>query len=118
MAYSLINWAENFFLQGDYIQAESYYTQALAIREQNLGIDHPRTASTYFDLARLYSAAERYEEAELFYRKALSIRERVLGPDHSAFTSTLQQYAIILRKLKREREASELEIRIQAVKAD
>src|SRR5437763_1732349 len=108
MAYSLINWAENFFLQGDYIQAESYYTQALAIREQNLGIDHPRTASTYFDLARLYSAAERYEEAELFYRKALSIRERVLGPDHSAFTSTLQQYAIILRKLKREREYSEL----------
>jgi tetratricopeptide (TPR) repeat protein len=76
MAYSLSNLAENFFLRGDYVQAESHYKKALAIREQNLGYDHPRTASTYESLARLYRVLGRYEEAELLYRKALIIRER------------------------------------------
>ena len=44
IAYSLSNQAENFFLQGDYSQAEIYYKQALTIREKNLGVEHPRTA--------------------------------------------------------------------------
>lgn len=117
MAYSLSNLAENFFLQGDYIQAESYYKKALSIREQNLGYNHPHTGSTYYNLARLYSALERYEEAESFYRKALSVRECVFGLDHPAVASTLEQYATLLRKRKREIEAGELELRIQAISA-
>lgn len=112
MAYSLSNRAEKFFLRGDYVQAETYYKKALAIREQNLGVDHPHTASTYHNLARFYSALERYEEAELFYHKALSSRERTFGPDHPAVADMLEQYAVLLRKLQREREA-----RIQAIRA-
>ena len=117
MAYSLSNQAENFFLQGNYVQAESSYKKALSIREQNLGFDHPRTASTYYDLAKLYSDLERYEEAESLYRKALSIRERAFGFDHPAVASMLEQYATVLRKLKKESEAFELEARIQAIRA-
>jgi len=117
MAYSLSNRAENFFLQGDYVQAESYYKKALAIREQHLGFNHPRTASTYCNLARLYSALVRYEEAESLYRKALSIHERAFGIDHPTVVSMLEQYATLLKKLKREGEACELEARIEIIKA-
>lgn len=116
-AYSLSNKAANFFLQGNYIQAEPYYREALAIREHNLGVDHPHTATTYYDLARLYSAIESYEEAEVFYRKALSVRERAFGHDHPVVAKTLEQYEVLLRKLKREHEAGELEIRIQIIRA-
>jgi tetratricopeptide (TPR) repeat protein len=111
MAYSLSNQADNFFLQGDYAQAESYYEKALAIRERNLGIEHPRTASTYHSLARLHSAQGRYEEAESLYLKALAIRERALGPDHPAILGMLEQYAALLRKMKKEKQACELEER-------
>ncbi len=117
MAYSLSNRAENFFLQGDYVQAETYYKKALTIREQNLGFSHPHTASTYYHLARLYSALERYEESELFFRKALTIRERAFGLDHPAVADTLEQCATLLRKLKKECEATEIEARIQAIRA-
>ena len=117
MAYSLSNRAENFFLQGDYVQAESYYKKALVIREQNLGFNHPHTATTYYHLASLYATLERYEEAESFFCKALSIRERAFGFDHPAVASVLEQYATLLRKMKRESEACELEARFQAIRA-
>ena len=117
MAYSFSNRAENFFLQGDYVQAEFYYKKALIIREQRLGLDHPHTASTYYALARLYSAAERYGEAESFFCLALPIRESVFGDDHPMVANTLELYAATLRKQQREHEAVELEERIQVIKA-
>ena len=117
MAYSLSNQAASFFLQGNYVQAEPYYRLALAIREQNLGINHPHTASTYYDLAKLYTALERYEEAESFYHKALSVRELAFGLDHPVVARTLEQYATLLKKLKRKHKACVLEARIQAIRA-
>lgn len=117
MAYSLSNRADNFFLQEDYPQAEVYYKKALAIRERHLGA-HPHTASTYDRLARLFVVLERFEEAESFYRKALTIREQIFEPDHPAIIRTLQQYAGLLRKLKRESEARQFETRIQTMRAE
>jgi tetratricopeptide (TPR) repeat protein len=116
MAYSLSNQADNFFLQGDYAQAESFYEKALAIRERNLGVEHLRTASTYHQLARLYEAQGRYEEAEALYLKALTIHERALGSDHLANVSILEQYAILLRKMKKEKQACELEERARRIR--
>lgn len=117
LAYSLTNKAAHFFLLGNYIQAESYYKKAMIIREQRLGLDHPRTASTYRDLAQLYDAWGKSDESESFYKKALSARENAFGRDNLAVVSLLKQYASFLNKLKREREASELEARLQAIGA-
>jgi len=117
IAYSLSNLAENFFLQGDYVQAESHYKKALAIREQYLGYDHLRTASTYDSLAKLYTVLGRYEEAELLYCKALTIRERTLGPEHPVVANTLEGFAIVLRELKKEKQAYEVGQRARQIKA-
>jgi tetratricopeptide (TPR) repeat protein len=115
MAYSLSNQAENYFLQGDYLQAEIYYKRALKIREQNLGIEHPRTAFTYYNLAQIYSAKSQFEEAELLYLKALTIREHALGPDHPSIQSMLKQYAMLLRKMNKDRQAYEVEERARKI---
>jgi len=115
MAYSLTNQADNFFLQGDYAQAEFYYEKARIIRERHLGTEHPRTAYTYYKLAQLHSVQGRYEEAESLYLRALTIRERTLGPDHPAISGILEQYAILLRKMNKEKSACELEERARKI---
>ncbi|MGZ3611619.1 MAG: tetratricopeptide repeat protein, partial [Ktedonobacteraceae bacterium] len=69
---------------------------------QNLGVEHPRTAFTYYNLARTYSAQGRFEESESLFIKALNIRERTLGPDHPSIRAMLEHYAILLRKMKKE----------------
>lgn len=117
MAYSLSNLADNFFLRGNYEQAGPYYERALGIRIQNLGLEHPHTASAYYNLAQLHMALQQYEKAESLFLKSLIIREQALGPDHAIVTSTLEQYAILLRQQKREREACEVEARIRATQS-
>ena len=65
-----------------YEQAEPLYQKALAIRESVLGENHPDTATSYNNLAFLYSRQGLYEQAEPLYQKALDIRESVLGENH------------------------------------
>ena len=79
----------------------------MTIREKNLGVEHPRTAFTYFNLARVYVAQSRFERSELLYLKALAIRERALGKEHPSIQGMLEQYTILLRKMKKEEKANE-----------
>ncbi len=44
--------------------------------------DHPSIATSYNNLALLYSDQGRYTEAEPLYQKALEIAEFSLGVDH------------------------------------
>jgi tetratricopeptide (TPR) repeat protein/transcriptional regulator with XRE-family HTH domain len=118
IAYYQSNLADNFFFQGDYAQAESYYKKARDIRERHLGVEHPRTATTYLHLARLYEAQGRYEESESLYLKALTIRERALGSDNPAIPGLLEQYAILLRTMKKENQACELEERARKIRLE
>ncbi|KAB8318275.1 tetratricopeptide repeat protein, partial [Tolypothrix campylonemoides VB511288] len=47
-----------------------------------LGEEHPDVASSYNNLALLYSSQGRYTEAEPLLLKALEIAERSLGDNH------------------------------------
>jgi len=72
----------------------SYLMQALVIREQVLGSEHPETATTISNLATLYQAQDRYEEAKSLYQRALAIRERVLGPEHTDSAQSLNNLPV------------------------
>ncbi len=65
-----------------YKQAEPLFKRALAIREQQLGTDHPDTATSLNILASLYQAQGKYAEAEPLFKRALHIWEQQLGPEH------------------------------------
>jgi Tetratricopeptide repeat len=56
--------------------------RALSILEQQLGAEHPSTASSLNNLALLYKNQKRYAEAELLYRRASAILMQQLGADH------------------------------------
>lgn len=68
--------------QKRYVEAESLYRRALAIRQQVLGPRHPKVASILYNLGRLYSDQGRYSEAEPLFLQSLAIVQEFLGPEH------------------------------------
>ncbi|NCT46099.1 MAG: tetratricopeptide repeat protein, partial [Microcystis aeruginosa G11-09] len=69
-------------VQGRYSEAEPLYNRSLAIRKQQLGDNHPDTATSLNNLAGLYYSQGRYSEAEPLYKQALAIRKQQLGDNH------------------------------------
>jgi tetratricopeptide (TPR) repeat protein len=65
--------------QGRYGEAEPLYRRSLQIHEQQLGADHPTTATSLNNLAALYDSQGRYGAAEPLLRQALQICEQQLG---------------------------------------
>jgi tetratricopeptide (TPR) repeat protein len=78
-----------------YTEAEPLYQRALAIREQQLGPEHPDVAQTLSNLANLYNRQGQYTKAEPLYQRALAIREQQLGPEHPDVALTLNGLATL-----------------------
>jgi len=66
---------QRYKFQGQYSEAEVLYKKALSIYQRLLGFEHLEVATTYNNLAELYSDQERYTEAELLHNKVLSLRQ-------------------------------------------
>jgi tetratricopeptide (TPR) repeat protein len=89
-------------------QAESLLRRGLAIRESLFGPDHPLTATSVANLARLASDAGRYEEAVELYRRALDVRERVLGRADAETADALSGLAAVYHQQGKFPEAEAL----------
>ena len=74
-----------------YGQAEPFFRQALSIREQNLGTEHPAVAECLANLAELNYYQGKYAQAESLFQRALSIRERILGARHPTVAENLNK---------------------------
>ncbi|MGG6295593.1 tetratricopeptide repeat protein [Leptolyngbya sp. AN02str] len=82
--------------------------QALVLRQQALGINHPLVATSLNILAVLYQTLGRYDEAEERYQQSLEIREQQLGPNHSDVATSLNNLATLYQEQGRYREAEPL----------
>ncbi|HTK05813.1 MAG TPA: FxSxx-COOH system tetratricopeptide repeat protein, partial [Ktedonobacteraceae bacterium] len=115
-ASRLLNQAgEYLYGRARYAEAESLCEQALAIREQTLGPEHPDTATSLNNLARFYHAQGRYTEAEPLYVRALSIREKALGPEHPNTATSLNNLAKLYQAQGKYTEAEPLYKRALAI---
>jgi tetratricopeptide (TPR) repeat protein len=81
--------------QSRYPEAELLYEQALTIREQQVGPEHPDTATSLNNLAALYYTQGKYEQAEPLYKRALAIWEQQLGPEHPKTATSLNNLAAL-----------------------
>jgi tetratricopeptide (TPR) repeat protein len=115
VAESLKRLADLYSKQSKYPQAEPLYKRGIAIFEQTFGQEHPHVAGCLNGLARLYDAQGEYTQAEYFYKQVLALYERTLGPDHLRVSTCLEHYAALLRKMQREIEAVELEVRAKEI---
>ncbi|NVB42335.1 tetratricopeptide repeat protein [Pseudenhygromyxa sp. WMMC2535] len=77
------------FISGDYEQARADLEQALALREQALGEDHPQIIQSLNNLGLSAMAIGDTAEAKRYLERSLAITERVLGPDHPGMAEVL-----------------------------
>src|ERR1700683_4360274 len=112
---------DELYRAGRFAEAIPLAQQLLAIKEKDLGPDHPEVATALTNLADLYGQEGRYAEAELLYKRALTIYE-ALGPnppnvqwwDLSTAFSNLDG---LYKRQGRTAEAEALEKRWQAMMA-
>ncbi len=99
-----------------YAEAESFYRQALEIREQVLGPEHPDVATSLSHLTSLYWDQSKYTLAEPLFLRALSIREQALGPDHPDVATSLNGLALLYKAQDRYAQAEPLFIRALSIR--
>jgi tetratricopeptide (TPR) repeat protein/transcriptional regulator with XRE-family HTH domain len=80
-----------------YESARSLFERALAIREKAFGTDHPLTASSLNNLARLIWDQGDLTASRGLFERALAIREKVLGPEDRRTASSLNNLASLLQ---------------------
>ena len=68
--------------QGDYVKAESYFTEAMVSIENSFGPNHLYTTKVLCSMAELYVLHQRYNEAEELISRVLPIQQRIYGHDH------------------------------------
>ncbi len=106
-----------------YTVADTNYRQALDLRRNKFGLNHPDTAASYSDLALNLSVQGRYVEAEQSSRQALEIRQSVLGEEHpetakSYHNLALQQYNQGRFDRAQKNEHKALDLRLQLLGAE
>jgi CHAT domain-containing protein len=84
-----------YYSQGRYSEAEPLYNRSLAIWKQQLGDNHPDTATSLNNLALLYYSQGRYSEAEPLYNRSLAIIKQQLGDNHPNTATSLNNLAAL-----------------------
>jgi CHAT domain-containing protein/tetratricopeptide (TPR) repeat protein len=81
--------------QGKYAEGIVPGRQAMAIRRELLGEDHPDYADSLNNLGMLYQNTGDYAKAEPLLRQALEIRKRALGEDHPDYALSLNNLGML-----------------------
>jgi tetratricopeptide (TPR) repeat protein len=70
------------FIISDYVGAQTYLEQALAIREQGQEHDELKLANSLELLGLLGHVHMNFEQSQAYFERVQMIRERLLGPEH------------------------------------
>lgn len=115
---SLNNLAELYRRQGRADEAERYFTQALGVKESELGEDHPDVATSLNNLAQLYVMQKRDAEAAPLLERSLTIQAKALDDEHPVLGRTMTILAEVYRHLGLEEDAFEIEARKRLLRDD
>ncbi len=90
---------------GDYKQAMAHFEVVMAIREKNLGVDHPELITPLWAIGRAQRALGAYAQAEVSLRRAIAIADRKLGPSNARVPPVLLELGELLLDRGRALEA-------------
>jgi tetratricopeptide (TPR) repeat protein len=93
---------------GQYSVATATYQQALAIRYECLGRDHPDSLATMNALACVHNSLGKYKEAAELHERTLAQRKKVLGPNHEDTLISMNNLAVGLKLQGKYAEAETL----------
>lgn len=94
--------------QGEHDDAIRLHEQALELREQILGPEHPDVATSLSNLGLVFTDQGELARARELHERALAIRERTLGPDHPNVASSLDNLGGVARAMGEYETAREL----------
>ncbi len=110
LARSLNNLANLYYFQEKYEQAEPLYMQALELRKQLLGENHPDSARSLNNLALLYKSQGKYEQAEPLLIQGLELIKQLLGENHPHAATSLNNLANLYYSQEKYEQAEPLYI--------
>ncbi|HLZ55694.1 MAG TPA: FxSxx-COOH system tetratricopeptide repeat protein [Ktedonosporobacter sp.] len=99
----------------EHSDAETFLRQALAMRKQQLGDQHPDLARCLNRLSALSYQQGKYEQIEVFAGQALAICEQFLGAKHPETATSLQGQAIVYRMQGKHKQAEAVLVRALAI---
>ncbi|KAF5855882.1 hypothetical protein ETB97_008292, partial [Aspergillus alliaceus] len=86
-------------------EAEELGVQALELRKQVLGPEHPDTLTSMNNLALTYSDQGLWKEAEELEMQTLELRKQVLGPEHPDTLTSMNNLAYTWKLLGKVKDA-------------
>lgn len=100
-----------------YIQAESYLKRSLFIRLCVLEPCDPAIAESLNHLGWLYSQHGHFHRAEDLFLSALDIWMSIYGLEHANTAMCLENYAFVLSKTGRDKEADQLLDKVESIRS-
>ncbi|KAM0268252.1 hypothetical protein ACHAQH_010010 [Verticillium albo-atrum] len=97
---------------GEYARAERLVKEAVKIRKDILGADHPSTLISMANLASTYRNQGRWEEAEKLEVEVMETFKMKLGADHPDTLTSMANLASTYRNQGRWEEAEKLEVEV------
>lgn len=92
---------------GRYTTSEKFTTEALELREKNLGRNSKAAASSINNLAVLYQETARYNESEKYFTEALEVIKNRIGEESQEYATVLNNQAVLYSKIGRQATAVE-----------
>lgn len=123
---SLNNMAKLFLAQKKYAEAEAFASRAVKIGRAKTGLMPPAFADSLAFLGACHAGQEKWADAVPLFDQAVKLKVRQL-PDaphippkpgqihHGEFADLCKEYAVVLRKAGKEKEAKEIEAKAEAV---
>lgn len=103
---------------GQYTEAEKLHRQALKMRMEVLGPEHPNTLISMSWIASALGSQGRYAEAEQMHRQTLELRKKVLGPEHPDTLISMSWIASVLSSQGKHAEARQMYEQMLALKEE
>nr|XP_036584644.1 Kinesin light chain 5 [Colletotrichum truncatum]KAF6794162.1 Kinesin light chain 5 [Colletotrichum truncatum] len=99
-------------MQGEYDRAEAVVQEAVRVRKDILGPEHPSTLTSMANLASTYRNQGRWEEAEKLEVQVMETSVTKLGADHPSTLSSMANLAATYWNQGRWEEAEKLEVQV------
>ena len=100
--------ADLYGMQGEYVIAETRFTEVLLKQEKVLGPSDPETIVSLEGLARLYRVWGRYENANKIYIRILNVKEKIWEENHPSTLKSTGELAVLHQAMGRFESAKSL----------
>ncbi len=94
-------------VKGNYDLALTHGEHAVALRSQQLGPDHPTTASAYLNLGVAYKKLGDYDQALYAYGRTLEIYRSAFGANHPNTAMAMHNIGVVYKRKGQHRQAEE-----------